>query len=272
MQSSSGRPFLVVFGGPDHGRTIPVREPATILGRHRNGNVFVEDPTVSRRHAEIVRSQEGWRVRDLGSKNGTFVNRSNIGGAEYQLKDGDEIRLGTSHVALVFRESAGHLPGETSQETDARDHIVGGPSTLIEVDEGSNTTESVIRPRDETHEPGIFEGPGGASRDEVYSGTVRLTVVAEDDPHYLHRFVEELRRKSELGLLQVVSNSQKDADILLTLWKPVPLLRMLAEMDVGFTVSLPVNGTEVDRLGEFQGGPESRHRVVLVRLTADPPS
>lgn len=269
MQSSSGRPFLVVFGGPDHGRTIPVRDPATILGRHRNGNVFVEDPTVSRRHAEIVRSQDGWLVRDLGSKNGTFVNRSNISGAEYQLKDGDEIRLGTSHVALVFRESTGHLPGGSAQETDAKNNIAGGPSTLTGVDEGSNTTESVLRPRSVIHEPGIFEGPGGAFRDEVYSGTVRLTVVTESDPQYLHRFVEELRRKSELGLLQVVSNSQKDADILLTLWKPVPLLRMLAEMDVGFTVSLTVNGTEVGRLGEFQGGPESRQRLVLVRLTAD---
>ena len=166
MESSAGQTFLIVFGGSDHGRTIPVREPATILGRHRNGNVFVEDPTVSRRHAEIVYSQDGWRLRDLGSKNGTFVNRSNIRGAEYQLKDGDEIRLGTSHIALVFRESVVHLPGGSSQEPDARDHIAGGPPTLIREDEGSDTTEPV---RYGTDEPGIHKGPGSASQDEGYS-------------------------------------------------------------------------------------------------------
>ncbi len=89
---------------------------------------------------------------------------------------------------------------------------------------------------------------------------------------YLPCFVEELRRNSELGLLQVVSSSQTDADILITLWKPVPLLRMLAEMDVGFAVSQTANGTEVGSLRKFQGGPEDRTRVVLVRLTANPDS
>jgi len=71
-----------------------------ILGRDPNGAVFVDDASVSRRHARITVSGDGARLEDLGSRNGTFLGERRLG-APASLEDGDAFRLGWAQ--LVYR-------------------------------------------------------------------------------------------------------------------------------------------------------------------------
>ena len=92
MSTSTAK--LVVIQGPDKGRTIEVNDPGGLIGRG-NGEVPINDNTVSRRHAEIRFDNGAWTLRDLESANGTYVNgaRLNRGLA---LKQGDQIRMGST--------------------------------------------------------------------------------------------------------------------------------------------------------------------------------
>ena len=68
-------------------------------GRHPESDIFLDDVTVSRRHAELARSAGAWIVRDVGSLNGTYVNRQRIED-QAPLKNGDELQIG--RFKLVF--------------------------------------------------------------------------------------------------------------------------------------------------------------------------
>ena len=61
-------------------------------GRHPDSEIFLDDVTVSRRHAEFTRTTEGFTVSDVGSLNGTYVNRDRID--RVRLSDGDEVQIG----------------------------------------------------------------------------------------------------------------------------------------------------------------------------------
>ena len=81
------------------GRTIVVGPAGAVLGRSRDADVVLDDPNVSRHHAEVRPSGGSWIVNDLGSTNGIKVNGRRIRGPE-SLKPGDEIELGTSRVTF----------------------------------------------------------------------------------------------------------------------------------------------------------------------------
>jgi pSer/pThr/pTyr-binding forkhead associated (FHA) protein len=70
-----------------------------VLGRSRDADVVVDDPNVSRKHAEVRPSGGSWIVRDLGSTNGVKVNGRRIQGPQ-SLKRGDVIELGTARVTF----------------------------------------------------------------------------------------------------------------------------------------------------------------------------
>ena len=74
-------------------------QAGAVLGRSREADVILEDPNVSRRHAEIRPSGGSWIVRDLGSTNGVKVNGRRIQGPQ-SLKPGDELVLGTARVTF----------------------------------------------------------------------------------------------------------------------------------------------------------------------------
>ena len=103
--TQSELPLLTIVGGPHDGKTMPIAKPRVTLGRTEDNDVAVGEPWVSRGHAEIVRSDVGYHLRDLGSTNGTFVNGLGIG-KEHLLRHGDHIGLGNSKVSLVFRTDA----------------------------------------------------------------------------------------------------------------------------------------------------------------------
>ncbi len=99
----TGSALLVVRRGPNSGSRFLLDSDTTTAGRHPSSDIFLDDVTVSRRHAEFVRGDSGYHVRDVGSLNGTYVNRERID--EATLAGGDEVQVGK--YRLVFYPSAG---------------------------------------------------------------------------------------------------------------------------------------------------------------------
>ena len=77
---------------------FPVNKAQVIIGREIACDIMLCDDSISRRHAEVIRDSDCWRVHDLGSSNGTFVNGKRI--EEVELADGDVITLGD--INLTF--------------------------------------------------------------------------------------------------------------------------------------------------------------------------
>jgi pSer/pThr/pTyr-binding forkhead associated (FHA) protein len=97
-----GSALLVVQRGPNAGARFLLDAERTTAGRRPESDIFLDDVTVSRKHAEFVRRDDGqFLVRDVGSLNGTYVDRDRI--EEAVLKDGDEVQIGK--YRLVFHPS-----------------------------------------------------------------------------------------------------------------------------------------------------------------------
>ncbi len=93
--------LLLVHHGPNTGARFLLDTESTRAGRHPSVDIFLDDVTVSRRHAEFIRQGERFYVRDLGSLNGTYVNRERID--EVELSTGDEVQIGK--YRLTFHAS-----------------------------------------------------------------------------------------------------------------------------------------------------------------------
>lgn len=93
-----GSALLVVKRGPNAGSRFLLDQETTAAGRHPDSDIFLDDVTVSRRHAEFRRNQDQYEVVDVGSLNGTYVNREPQNSAV--LNNGDEVQIGK--FRLVF--------------------------------------------------------------------------------------------------------------------------------------------------------------------------
>ncbi|MDT0452750.1 MULTISPECIES: FHA domain-containing protein [unclassified Streptomyces] len=99
-----GSALLVVRRGPNSGSRFLLDAEVTTAGRHPQSDIFLDDVTVSRRHVEFRRNQDGsFTVTDVGSLNGTYVNREQI--ESVVLANGDEVQIGK--YRLVFFGSQG---------------------------------------------------------------------------------------------------------------------------------------------------------------------
>ena len=97
-----GSALLVVRRGPNSGSRFLLDGDLTTAGRHPQSDIFLDDVTVSRRHVEFRRSPDGsFTVADVGSLNGTYVNRERID--QVALSNGDEVQIGK--YRLVFYAS-----------------------------------------------------------------------------------------------------------------------------------------------------------------------
>jgi hypothetical protein len=93
-------PALVVrSGGGRAGEHFIPQEERTTIGRSPDCEIFLDDVTVSRQHAILVRKDDGFVIEDQGSLNGTFVNRRRIESAE--LADGDEVQVGKYRLTFL---------------------------------------------------------------------------------------------------------------------------------------------------------------------------
>jgi len=93
-----GAGMLLVKRGPNAGSRFMLEGGVTKVGRHPDSDIFLDDVTVSRRHAEFTYTAEGYKVRDVGSLNGTYLNRERI--EEAPVMNGDEVQVGK--FKLVF--------------------------------------------------------------------------------------------------------------------------------------------------------------------------
>lgn len=86
------RATLKVISGAEQGRTFPLSMSTTVIGRGDQADVRIDDDAMSRRHTEVSYRNLEFRVRDLDSSNGTFLNGSEV--KEYALRNGDKIMAG----------------------------------------------------------------------------------------------------------------------------------------------------------------------------------
>jgi FHA domain/zinc-ribbon domain len=95
-------PALVVrSGGGRAGETFFPKNDSSLIGRSPECDIFLDDVTVSRKHAELTHASHRWTIRDLGSLNGTFVNRKRIETAD--LEDDDEVQIGKYRLTFLLR-------------------------------------------------------------------------------------------------------------------------------------------------------------------------
>jgi hypothetical protein len=94
-----GSALLVVKRGPNAGSRFLLDQDVTTAGRHPDSDIFLDDVTVSRRHAEFRREGSGYTVHDVGSLNGTYVNREPIDAAP--LSGGDEVQIGKFRLVYL---------------------------------------------------------------------------------------------------------------------------------------------------------------------------
>ncbi len=98
----SGSALLVVHRGPGEGQEHVLDQSAGVLtvGRAPEAAIFLDDVTVSRHHAEFRHGAQGWSVRDVGSLNGTYVNRVRVD--DQQLHGGDEVQIGKFRFVFLL--------------------------------------------------------------------------------------------------------------------------------------------------------------------------
>jgi pSer/pThr/pTyr-binding forkhead associated (FHA) protein len=97
--------ILVVDNGPKSGSRYALDAPVVTAGRHPESDIFLDDVTVSRRHVEISNTDGQYRAKDVGSLNGTYVNKQLI--EDTPLVDGDELQIGRFKLLFFHGTGAG---------------------------------------------------------------------------------------------------------------------------------------------------------------------
>lgn len=100
---AEGAALVVRAGGGHVGESFVLHDERTTIGRSPDAEIFLDDVTVSRKHALVVRRKDGLYLDDLGSLNGTYVNRRRI--ESHKLVDGDELQIGKYRLAFLQRSS-----------------------------------------------------------------------------------------------------------------------------------------------------------------------
>jgi hypothetical protein len=97
----TGPALVVRSGGGRSGETFPVGSERTTIGRSPDCGIFLDDVTVSRKHAVLGEQNGHFTIEDQGSLNGTFVNRRRVDSSE--LEDGDELQIGKYRLTFLHR-------------------------------------------------------------------------------------------------------------------------------------------------------------------------
>ena len=98
---AGGAALVIRAGGGRAGESFPVNRDRLTVGRRPDSDIFLDDVTVSRDHAVIVRRGNDYHLDDCGSLNGTYVNRRRID--SQRLSDGDELQIGKYKLAFLSR-------------------------------------------------------------------------------------------------------------------------------------------------------------------------
>ncbi len=101
MVEAEGAALVIRSGGGRAGESFPIDQEKMSIGRTPDAPIFLDDVTVSRNHALLVRRRDGIYIDDLGSLNGSYVNRKRI--ESHLLADGDEIQIGKFKLGYLER-------------------------------------------------------------------------------------------------------------------------------------------------------------------------
>ena len=93
--------LVIRSGGNRTGQSFPLQGERMVIGRSPEAEVFLDDVTVSRDHAVLVRRSGAWFLDDSGSLNGTYVNRRRV--ESHKLEDGDELQIGKYKLTYLAR-------------------------------------------------------------------------------------------------------------------------------------------------------------------------
>ncbi len=96
--SLNQNPTIVIQSGPNKGQQFQINRDNLIIGR-QEGDVIIKDDTISRRHAEIIKNNGKYFIRDNNSTNGTYINNNRVN--QSPLSNGDIIRLG--NIQMMFK-------------------------------------------------------------------------------------------------------------------------------------------------------------------------
>lgn len=105
--------LLVVKRGPNAGSRFLLDQSVTTAGRHPSSDIFLDDVTVSRRHVEFRREGTLFTVHDVGSLNGTYLNRDPIDSAA--LSGGDEVQIGKFRMIFLTGHRGDQSAGQSDQ-------------------------------------------------------------------------------------------------------------------------------------------------------------
>ncbi|MFQ6026211.1 MAG: FHA domain-containing protein [Dehalococcoidia bacterium] len=118
--------LLVVEKGSEDASVIPLDQPSHLIGKLPYSDISFNNPYVSRRHAQILSSRGRYQIDDLGSKNGTYINGTQLVEGPRLLANGDRIELGRDQVVLRFQTWNTTITLATSEG--------GGKANSIKVD------------------------------------------------------------------------------------------------------------------------------------------
>lgn len=112
------RAVLIVEQGMDDASIIPLEERVQVIGKTSTADIFVDNPFISRRHAQLSQEKGHFVIQDLGSKNGTYLNGARLDSNPVQLRNGDRLELAEGQVVLRFQDLSGTLTLPPSPSRD----------------------------------------------------------------------------------------------------------------------------------------------------------
>lgn len=132
MPAGKSRFMVVIRRGPQQGRGFPLEAGLVSLGRYAGNTIIISDETVSRHHARLRKTDEGYVAEDLNSANGLFVNGERVT-APRPLKSGDVIRLGEVVELLYESVSQREADAELSAVVPALDDRPGPTRQISDI-------------------------------------------------------------------------------------------------------------------------------------------
>jgi pSer/pThr/pTyr-binding forkhead associated (FHA) protein len=163
-------PSIIILKGLDEGRRFELLTPLSAIGRDQACFIRLQDTEISRRHAEVYKSPDGFRFRDLGSANGCFVNCKSV--RDVLLKPGDQIQVG--QTVLLFAPLAGEMGTESTDPF--LDSLKIKPPKEPENFERSFALLGTVP---ESEGSALLSRPEGAQGDWLRSALARLGVIYE---------------------------------------------------------------------------------------------
>ncbi|PTL77450.1 FHA domain-containing protein [Vitiosangium sp. GDMCC 1.1324] len=178
--------FLYVERGPGAGQLLPIKQGVLVLGRASTSDLRLQHPSISRRHAQLTRRGDRLSLKDLGSQNGTYINRARLT-SELDIRSGDEIALGNALLRVRGPGAAPTRPRSAASQTVASLRVGMSTRRIVLLAAATGSLVAVfltlaavrlIRPRTEPSHPvedvevlTVAEAPPevspGATSDEV---------------------------------------------------------------------------------------------------------